>query len=1125
MQCPQCRQENAPGARFCNACGARLEIVCPACGHGNVSGSRFCSACGQPLAGTGGPSASPGRFASPGAYTPSYLAEKIITLKQSLEGERKQVTVLFADLKGSLELLDRDPEEARKLLDPVLDRMMEAVHFYEGTVNQVMGDGIMALFGAPLAHEDHAVRACYAALRMQDSVKRYAAELQRTAGIPLHIRVGLNSGEVVVRSISSDLNMDYTAVGQTTHLAARMEQLAMPGTILITGDVLHLAEGYVQITPLGPVSVKGLPEPLAVHELTGATAVRARFQPAVKRGLTRFVGRADELEALQHALERTRRGQGQVVAVVGEPGVGKSRLFWEFTRSHRTQGCLVLESSSFSHGKATAYLPVIDLLKAYFQIEARDDGRRIREKVTGKVLTLDRTLESILPPFLTLLEAPADDEQWQGLDVSSRRQRTQDALRRLVLRESQVQPLVLVFEDLHWIDSETQALLDGLVERLPTSNILLLVNYRPEYQHGWGNKVSYAQIRLDPLPQESAEELLQALLGSDPGLAQLKRLLIERTEGNPFYVEESVRTLVETQTLAGDPGAYRLTKPLPAVQVPLTVQAVLAARIDRLTPEQKTLLQAAAVVGRDVPFSLLRAITDIPEQAVRTTLAQLQAAEFLFETSLFPDLEYSFKHALTQEVTYGGLLHDRRRTLHARIVEAMETLYAERVSDDIERLADHAFRAELWENAVGYLSQAGGKARARSANREAVTLYDRALEALSHLPEKPETTRQTVELRIRLVGPLMALGDPQRMLDNVQRAEPLARAMDDERALAEIYGHLAYIYGSMGAPDRALEPAQRALDLSPRTDPISMAGAYNMLARANYALGRYSEAIEYGRAGVEALSGDLVYEGVGSNFSRALALRTWIVLSSAELGAFGDGLGWGREVREIADTARRPHELVWGYYGVGRLHVVRGDPEQAIPLLEHVFPLCETGELPVYLPRVASALGAAYSLLGRTGDAIAILEEGVRRGEAIHFMFGHSLAVTLLAEAYLQAGRYAEALREAARALELARSQKERGFEAYALRALGEVSAQHDRSERDQAEGYYRHALELAEALQMRPLAARCRLGLGILHRQMGAGKSEEEFGAAREQFRSLDMAFWERLAEQELSSTGSSLD
>ena len=596
MQCSQCSFENPLGMAFCGKCGAKLALPCASCGFVNPEAFAFCGKCGSPLnveTATSALQPAP-KFASPKAYTPKHLAEKILTFKSALEGERKQVTVLFADMKGSMELLaDRDPEEARKLLDPVLEHMMEAVHRYEGTVNQVMGDGIMALFGAPLAHEDHAVRACYAALRMQESVKRYAEGVRRTEGIPIQIRVGLNSGEVVVRSIGSDLKMDYTAVGQTTHLAARMEQMATPGSVLLTPDALRLAEGYVQVKPLGPVNVKGLTEPVEVFEVTGVGAVRSRLQAAAARGFTRFVGRDTEIEHLRKSLEQAQTGHGQVVAIVGEPGVGKSRLLYEFTHSHRTQEWLIVESGSVSYGKATPYLPLVDLLKAYFKIHDRDNQREIREKVTGKLLTLDESLRPMLPALLALLDLPVEDQQWQALDPAQKRQRTLDACKRLLIRESQAQPLLLVFEDLHWLDSETQAVLDSLVESLPTARLLLLVNYRPEYQHSWASKTFYSQLRLDPLPTESAEELLQNLLGNDPGLQTLKQLLIARTEGNPFFLEESVRTLVETKVLESERGVYRLAKPVESTEVPATVQAVLAARIDRLSTEEKRLLQSA----------------------------------------------------------------------------------------------------------------------------------------------------------------------------------------------------------------------------------------------------------------------------------------------------------------------------------------------------------------------------------------------------------------------------------------------------------------------------------------------------------------------------------------------------
>jgi class 3 adenylate cyclase len=502
---------------------------------------------------------------APLAYTPPYLAEKILTSRSAPEGERKQVTVLFADLKDSTELIrGLDPEAAQQLLDPALHHMMDAVHRFEGTVNQVLGDGIMALFGAPIAHEDHALRACYAALAMQAAMREYTEVMRRAQGLELRMRVGLHSGAVVVRAIGNDLHMDYSAVGETTVLAALMEQTAPPGSIRLTPATLRLVEGWVQVNALGPVPVKGLVEPVEVFVLTGASGVRRRLQAAAARGLTRFVGRDQELVVMQQALAQASAGHGQVVALVGEAGVGKSRLVYECVHSYRTQGWRVLESASVSYGKATPYFPVLDLLRRYSYVDDGDDLRTIRAKVAGQVLTLDAALQDTVPALLALLDALPDDSPFLRREPPQRPQQTLAALKRVLWRESQGQPLLLVCEDVHWIDTETQALLDSLVESLPTARLRLLVNYRPEYQHGWGSKTSYTQLRLDPLPPASADAFLHALLGDDASLTPLKQFLIERTGGNPFFLEESVRTLVETGVLVGEPGAYRLVQARPA---------------------------------------------------------------------------------------------------------------------------------------------------------------------------------------------------------------------------------------------------------------------------------------------------------------------------------------------------------------------------------------------------------------------------------------------------------------------------------------------------------------------------------------------------------------------------------
>jgi class 3 adenylate cyclase/tetratricopeptide (TPR) repeat protein len=1124
MRCPRCQAENREGARFCRECGTRFDVTCLSCGAKVEPGSKFCDSCGSNIPVSVAPPTLPSRFASPESYTPKHLAEKILTVRPDLEGERKQVTVLFADLKGSMEMVaDRDPEDARKILDPVLERMMEAVHRYEGTVNQVMGDGIMALFGAPVAHEDHAVRACYAALRMQESVREYAEGVRRTEGIPLQIRVGLNSGEVVVRSIGNDLHMDYTAVGQTTHLAARLEQMAVPGSILISADTMVLAEGYAQIKPLGPVAIKGLEAPMEVYEVIGAMPVRSRMEAAAARGLTPFVGRHREVEALRHALAQAHAGHGQVVGVLGEPGVGKTRLFYEFTHSHVTQGWLLLETWSMSYGRATAYLPVLELLKAYFQLEPRDDARRLREKVTGKLLTLDPALQPNLPAFLALLDIPGEDPQWQALDPSQRRHRTLDALKRLVLRESQVQSLCLIVENLHWVDAETQAWLDSLIESLPTARLLLLVNFRPEYQHGWGHKTYYTQLRLDPLPPESAEELLQAILGADPSLQPLKRLLIEQTEGNPFFLEESIRTLVETHVLTGERGAYRLATALPNIQVPPTVQAVLAARMDRLPPEEKRLLQAAAVVGKDVPCPLLQVIAELPEEELRQGLTHLQAAEFLYEISLFPDPEYTFKHALTHQVAYGSLLHERRRMLHARLVGVIETLSPDRLAEQGEQLAHHALRGEVWEKAVTYLRQAGVKAFERSANREAVARFEQALAAFRHLPETRETLEDAIDLRFDLRASLVPLGEHERVFEYLSEAERLCESLDDPRRLGRVYDYMSYYFFITGRLAEARTFGQRAHAIAESVGDLPLQVTANLgLGMASVASGDYVEGERFFRGVVQLLAGDLSRERFGQAGFPAVLSRSWLALSLAERGEFCEGITYGQEGVRIAEAVAQPYSLIAVCWRLGYLYGVKGEYPQAIRLLERGLALSREWNIPVYAPIVSSSLGHVYAVSGRVPEGLLLLEQASTTYEAIGVRGLYSLGAARLGEAYLLADRIEDARACADRALMVARERGARGDEAYALRLLGEITSRGNSPDPETADNYYQQAMALGEELRIRPLVAHCHLGLGRLYVRTGKQQhAQEHLAAAIRMFQEMDMGFWLERAEAEVKGLG----
>jgi predicted ATPase/class 3 adenylate cyclase len=1039
---------------------------------------------------------------------PVYLAEKILLSKSALEGERKHVTVLFADLKGSTELIrDLDPEAAQRLLDPALQRMMDAVHRYEGTVNQVLGDGIMALFGAPLAHEDHAIRACYAALTMQATMRRYAEDVRRSHGLEVQMRVGLNSGEVVVRAIGNDLHMDYSAVGQTTHLAARMEQLATSGSIRLTAATLRLVEGLVQADALGPFPVKGLAEPVEVFELVRVSARRQRLQASAARGLTHFVGRQTELEALRQALERAEASHGQLVAIVGEAGVGKSRLVYECVHSHQTAGWLVLESVSVSYGKATPYVSVIDVLKRYSHVDEHDDTRTIRAKVTGQVLTLDSALQDAVPALLALLDALPEDSPFLTLDPPQRRQRTLDALKRLLLCESQEQPLLLIFEDLHWIDAETQALLDSLVESLPTAQLLLLVNYRPEYQHGWGSKTFYTQLRLDPLPPASAEEFLAGLLGDDPSLTPLKQLLIARTAGNPFFLEESVRTLLETGVLVGELGAYRLAQALPTIQVPATVQAVLAARIDRLPPEAKCLLQTAAVIGTEVPLPLLQAITEVPEDALHSSLAHLQTAEFLYETRLFPEQEYTFKHALTHEVAYNSLLLERRRVLHARLVEALEALAPERVAEQVERLAHHALRGEVWDKAVTHCQLAGARAYDRAAFREAVAYFEHALQALTHLPEPGDTKVLAIDLHLALGHTLVLLGEFGRCLALLGIAETLARALDDRVRLGQVLAEMTQVRRITGDPDGALVAGQQALDLTAEFgDSALQVQASFILGQVYYAIGNFGRAVELLRRNVEVAGG----ESGTPNTEWQLQSQAWLAWILGVLGVFAEGRRHGEEALRLATLEGRGSALIVAYIGLGKLFLARGDLEHTIQVLESGLALCRASGHRTNLRVIVADLGYAYALQGRIAEGRTLLEEGISESIRTGALLGQAHRIAWLSEVCRLMGNYEEAWQHARQALALARQHKERANEAIALHQLGVVQAHAVPPDTEQAEAHYQQALTLADELGMRPLVAHCHRGLGTLYTATGQREqARAELTAAIELYCAMDMTFW----------------
>jgi class 3 adenylate cyclase/tetratricopeptide (TPR) repeat protein len=1027
--------------------------------------------------------------------------------------------VLFADMKGSMELLaERDPEEARAILDPVLELLLEAVHHYGGTVNQVLGDGIMALFGAPVACEDHAVRACLAALRMQEAVRRYARE--RPSAARVAIRVGLNSGEVVVRALRGDVHLDYTAVGHTTHLAARMEQLAAPGTVLATAATAQLVEGYVTLVPRGEVMVKGLAYPVPICEVTGRGPLRSRLDAAAARGLTPFVGRQGELERLTAAWARAAAGQGHVVALVGEAGVGKSRLVCEFLSRVRPQGATVLTSDPVTWETPVPYAWAIDLLRRHFEVEATQDAAATRERVIRAAG--QHNLEALVPAFLALLDALPADSPFHSLEPRRRRSLLHRALTQLIVQLSRASGAVVVFENVHAMDAGSQAILDEAVERIAKERVLLVVTARPGGADGWIGRRASERLALGPLAAGEAEALLDALLGTAPELGPLRSALVRRTEGNPFFLEECVRALVQRGSLCGAPGAYRPVGS-PGADLPSTVQATVAARIDRLPPVDKHVLQSAAVVGRDFSHSLVAAIADLPADTVRRALAELEGAELVAPARTPSDGEYQFTHGLVHEVAYGSVLHERRRVLHARLVEAMEASPGSVAQ--VERLAHHAWQGGLWAKAALYFRQAGAKAAAQAANVEAVTFFEHALDALSRLPEGREPLEQAVDMRIELRPVLLQLGRLDEVLSRSLEAERLAHALGDDRRLAAVYGFLVNYHYLKGEPEIALGYGERCLALAERAgDLILRIQATRYMAQIHHALGEYTRARELFAANVQTLAA-VAGEADTQLGIAHVSSAAWLAFTLAELGEFAAAHQAAAEAERAAGTGRHAYELAIAWTLRGLVWLRQGLAEQAVEPLGRSVRTCRERELSVWEPIAASLLGLALARLGRRDEALPLLEAGVTLSEQLGITAYLALWTLHLAEGQRLAGDPEQAARTAQQALDLAIRHRERGHEAWAQWLRGEIAAAGGTPPPGGAEAAYSRALDLAAALAMRPLRAQAHLGLGRALQWAGRrAEAEDHMVQALALFCEMDMRPWVRAACEQLASLGRTL-
>lgn len=1039
MRCPSCLHDTRSDRRFCTQCGIEL-AGCPSCGAATEVGENFCGDCGAAL--------TVGWRTTPLPAHARLLAEKIRQAKATIEGERKHVTILFADVQGSMTLAEQlDPEAWSQIMQRFFRIFCDGVERFEGFVDKFTGDGGMALFGAPIAHEDHAQRACYAALHLRDAACAYASEVRATHDLPFAIRIGINSGEVVVGRIGDDLRMEFTAQGHVVGLAQRMEAKAETGHVCLSEHTARLVEGYFQLRDLGRIAVKGVTEPVGLFDLEGVGSFRTRFDRSRARGLSAFVGRGRDMGVLEAALERARSGSGQVVGIVAEAGTGKSRLCAEFVDDCRARGIPILEGRGVAHGKAIPMLPMLEMWRSFYEIEDGDGPEATRAKIAGRLLPMDERFREALPFVFDLFGVPDPANPSPAIDPEQRRKRIHGVLKQILHDPTYGRLRVILLEDLHWFDGASDAYLETTVDSLPATRDLLLVTFRPEYEAHWMERSYYEQLSLQPLDPEAIRALLRDQLGEDASVVALPEMIRAHTKGNPFFIEEVVQSLVEGGQLAGERGAYRLGTPVDALGVPASVQAVLSSRIDRLPEREKQVLQTAAVIGKTFAQGLLgrvmASVAMIVESALGAALSALSAAEFLYEAALYPEPEYSFKHPLTQEVAERSQLRERRVRVHAAVAQVLEEgggnlderaaeiarhwaeagasgnaarwhrraaewaglsdpreslRHARRVRDLGPGVEDASERADLALYACSQILSLGW--RMGGSEQEAATVFAEGRALVERLGDRPALALLVARYGLMRFSVAGSAGDYARY---GEEAALLAREYGDPTLRVAIATFPAYGHFHAGDGPAALEWSARILDEVGSDNVLGKelvgygprAGALHVRAQALLFLGRLAEAREQVGAA----------ERVAEE-SHELEVFTWLQITRAMLEHTGGrpecGLEHGRRSLEIAERLDNEASRMAAYAALGLASLVEERAAAARDAFRESATIARDRRVVRgLLPLVLAGLAEAHLALGEPTEAVATAREGIEVGRAGGCLYNEALAQLALATALL----------------------------------------------------------------------------------------------------------------------------
>ena len=1056
-----------------------------------------------------GTGAAPARQArQPLTYTPKFLADKILTSRASIEGERKLVTVLFADVADFTAMSEKlDPEDMHAIMDGCFSILMNEIHKFEGTINQFTGDGIMALFGAPLAHEDHAQNACYAALAIQKALKGYSGEIQQRFGVAFHMRIGLNSGPVVVGAIGDDLRMDYTAVGDTTNLSARMESLAEPGTIRVSRNTVRLVRAYFTFNALGATHVKGKSEPQETFVLSGASRVTSRLDASAAHGLTTYAGRGEELAILTESSEKAFSGQGQVVGVKGDPGVGKSRLIFELRRS--IGGRLAsFEGRCVPFGKSIAFLPLRDILRTYLDCSDDDTPQSVTQKIRHHIEMLGLEADDALAAFQDLLALPVESQTWPALSPNKRKDKTFETLRDFLLYASRKDPLMIVVEDLHWIDKASEAFLDFLIGALSDTAILLLMIYRPEYRHDWANRPGFKEITLAQLPQETGTEVIGSILGNADVAPALIRYVLQRTDGNPLFMEELTRTLLENGSIRMESGRYRLDRTADTAKVPENIHGIIAARMDSLDDEVKRVIQLAAVIGRDFTHRVLQSITGQREN-LGAGLEILQEMGFIYRKSRYPELAYIFKHALTQEVAYKSLLRRKRARYHADVAGAIERLNAQRIEESYEVLAYHYDRSGDAQKAYDYLRLSGEKAIRTHFLWEAYDYFKKALRALDRLSHGDSPRQQELEVLHLMVIPIIGLGLPEDSLAYLDKGVRVSKAVGDHSSMTRFYSNIGVFYMNRGDYEAGTTYTRRAFETAERIKDVdAMAQSGPDLCQDFMNAGRFRETIQVATRIIDAIentSREADYFGGMTNIYSIL--NTFIGYSMGMQGDFTNGLISCEKALACAIRYAGPETIGVCEVQLGSLHLLRGSHERAFKLIGDGCRHLEEANFYWHLPLGRSMFGLAETFLGNPQSGLVHIEKALAENQKIGVEWRRSLLLFNLGVCRFTLADYQPAMQAMNQAHVLSVESGQRYVAGKALTWLGRIHLRLDPQSFEAASGLICQGIEILGELNIQPELALGHLFLGELYTRSGKRDlSAEHLGRARQMFKDLGM-------------------